>query len=1313
LIKPMSEMSSPEARLIESFAPPPLRLVSDAPHTPPERQMALLWLDVVGFTRITGHFLEQGPAGTEDLARLLEQHFDGLIDTIIAHGGEPLMFAGDALLAGWPCNAAAPTEALLSAASCGLAILAGPGAGLPSGETVTLHAILAFGPCRTAEIGTRGLRLHVTIGSGLADLQSASTARAKGQLLVSPAARAALGEAATLQSVGADAVVVTSLRGVGEPRPLTIAPLGPEARARLLALVPLPIASRLDRRLLDWTAELRRVTVVFIALPGLDHAAPDALPRLEAVFAAAAPKIQQQDGFIQQLRIDESGAHLLVLFGIPPVAHPDDPVRAVRCAIEVRDALRTIGQRTSIGVATGRLFCGLIGNDTFRAWTIYGEAVNLAARLKGVQGGAIQCDEATVRGARNSVLFAPVGRSQVRGMGLNVPVWTPGRQDRAEGDELMHGRAQELAQVLDVLHGASAPDAPRLVFVEAESGMGKSRFLSELHQRASADGATVLSGGADRIERSVPYRGWRGVFGQLLGLDAKLPDDVQRAAALQALGPAMAPQAALLNAVLQLDLPETPEVEAMAAAQRPDFRLALLLSLLRRAAAERSLLVTLDDAQWLDEESWALVVSAVREVAGLCLVMATQPMEDSRRIEELIEAGAIRMTLGGLSDAEQDRLALTRLGAERIAPELASLLRARTRGHPFFCLELAQALHDEGLIEVVDGTCHIARHASADRLPLPDTVHGAVTRRIDRLDLESQVTLKVASTAGLRFPTALVIDVHPTAQAEQTIVAGHLTTHHRAGMLRPDHVDDLAGYEFCHGIVRDVAYDLMLYGQRKQLHRAIASWYEQNSGSDLSRVYALIAHHMEAAGEPARAAHYLMLEAERVFGLGLVRQSVAIGLQGARLLGVDLPTDVVGLQKAIGAEMEQISLLLNDRRPEELVDLPPLQDQQVASLIPLLLSLAPYAYQSQQPELFALLGATCLRLTLRHGQGPFTPDVYAMYSVVYAAMTGDRPGGAAWSRLGLQLQPAHKGASFARCAFIHVWFHNHWSASLEEGVALSRAGADAGLGDHEIAYGCFNLAACVVLLAAAGRPIPEILSTSERHLERNGGRVPNAYFTVKLERQAALALAGQTLAFDSLSDATTDADAEFAAMRDARFSNQVGSYYTVRLRLSALGGDWRGALEFAESARELLPFFAGQPGEVVLVYYRGAAALLLAAFGGADDADALRSEGWDCAEQLRNWESLNEPWLGPRADLLEGLLEAGAGRYAEAGSLLRNAAERAGAAANLEDKAFALECLARLQRAAGETPAALAEALDAYAAWGATDKRARLLSEFA
>jgi predicted ATPase/class 3 adenylate cyclase len=1307
----MSDTSLLEARLIESFAPPPLRLLGNEPSLSSDR-MGLLWLDVVGFTRITSHFLARGPAGIEDLANLLEQHFNGLIDTIVAHGGEPLMFAGDGLLAGWPCSGSSPSEALLRAAACGQHILAVPRARAPSGEAIELHAVLAFGHCHTTEIGTKSLRLHVTVGDGLADLQAASTVRAKCQLLVSNAARLALGEAASLRSVGRDARVLSSLRRAPEPTPLIIPPLTSEARERLASHVPLPVASRLDRRLLDWTAELRRVSVVFVALPRLDHASPDVLTRLEAAVAAIEPKVLEQDGFVQQLRVDERGANLVVVFGVPPVAHPDDPVRAVRCAVDARDALRAIGQQSSIGVATGTAFCGLIGNDVFRAWTTYGEAVNLASRLKGLQQGTIQCDEGTVRAAQDVISFVPIGNSQVRGMDLNVPVWTPRRQDRAELDELMQGRERELSLILNVLEDSAQSRKSHFVVVEAESGMGKSRLLAELHHRVATERTAVLSGNADRIEVRVPYRGWRGVLVQLLSLDPKQPETQRRAAALSALGPQLAPQAALLNPVLQLDFPESADLQAMGAQQRMEARLDLLVSLLRRAASGGSLLVTIDDAQWLDEESWALAAKAVREVPGLCLVIAMQPIEDDRRLERLFGDETLRLKLDGLSDEDQDRLALTRLGAERIAPDLAGLLRARARGHPFFCLELARALHDEGLIEVVDGTCRIAQHLAKDHLPLPDSIHAAVARRIDRLDLESQVTLKVASAAGLRFPTALVAAVHPTARSEQAIVGRHLSMHHRAGMLQPDHVDELEGYCFSHGIMRDVAYELMLYGQRRQLHRSIADWYEQNSGLDMSRVFALLAHHLEAAGEPARAVHYLGLEAERVFGLGFVRQSLSIGLHGASLLGSEVPGDSAGLQRAIGQEMEQIDQMMGDRLPADLAGLPQLEDEHVASLVPLLLSIAPYAYQSQQPELFALLGARCLRLTLAHGQAGFTPDVYAMYSVVYAATTGDHRTAAAWSDLSLQLQPKKKGASFARCTFINVWFHNHWVGTLEDGIARAQAGAEAGLSSGEIVYGCFNLTAVVVLLAAAGRSLGEIVSTGVAHLERNGGRVRNSAFTLVLEVQSARALAGETHAFDLLSDATIDEDAEFAIMLEWRFSNQVACYYTAKLRLAALGGDWRAALSWAERARALLPFFAGQPSEVLLVHYQGAAALALAAFGEAQDAQALRAEGWDCADQMRNWETLNEAWLSPKADILEGLLEAGAGNHAAAERLLRSAAGHAQATGHLEDRAFALECLARIQRAAAEVSTALPEALEAYRTWGAERKRTLLAKEF-
>src|SRR5260370_22963471 len=144
----------------------------------------------------------------------------------------------------------------------------------------------------------------------------------------------------------------------------------------------------------------------------------------------------------------------------------------------------------------------------------------------------------------------------------------------------------------------------------------------------------------------------------------------------------------------------------------------------------------------------------------------------------------------------------------------------------------------------------------------------------------------------------------------------------------------------------------MLDAQRRPLHREIALGNAAASACNRSRVYGLLAFHWEAAGETARAADYIRLEAERVFGAGLVRQSIEIGLRGARLLGGDLPTDSAGLHEAIGHELEWIGKLLGDRRPDQPAGLPPLTDERAGQPIHLLLVLVPFPHQSDQHQPF-------------------------------------------------------------------------------------------------------------------------------------------------------------------------------------------------------------------------------------------------------------------------------------------------------------------------------------------------------------------------
>ncbi|WP_282572023.1 AAA family ATPase [Roseomonas acroporae] len=1345
----------------DSFRPVPLRLAGGAGAVA-ALPAALAWFDIVGFTAIARRHLARGQDGIEALGRLLERHYADLLARIVDEGGEPLLFAGDGLLCRWTVGADGPEAAMRRAAQCAEAVMAARAApegarpaspaGSPEGDPL-LYAVLTHGECRIVEVGDGEGRLPVTLGSGVRDLQVTARARAAGEVVLSPAA-AALLEAAETVPDGRGASRLRALRHRLPPVPLRLpAPEGGDDGP--------PGARRDGGPGLAWRAELRRVTAVFVNLATLDGAEPDAADRLEAVAARILAVLRRHEGRLLPLHMDEAGITFPVLFGIPPAAHADAAARALRCALDLEAALAAAGERSAVGVATGPVFYGLIGNDVLRSDAAIGDAMNLSARLMRLRGDGLRCDEATRRAAGEGagLAFAPLGQARLRGFAEALSLFEPRRGPPApreggpapgggqgqppggaatpeggagivpkggggivpeigasimpEGGAArparpaMQGRQAEMVALFDALAATAGAAAPVLVTLEGESGMGKSRLLGEFERRAVAGGARVLRGAADRIERRLPYRGWRGIVESLLGLDG-LEEPAWQATALRALGPELAPHGALLDAVLPLGLPETPR--SLALPRRVEALAALLLALLGRAAEAGPLVLAIDDAQWLDEASRALVATVAESTLPLCLLLAMQPPEDEALpVPVLRVPPARRLVLGGLSEAEQERLVLDRLGGERLTPALAALIGDRARGHPYFCAELAQALREEGVIEVAGGTCGIARHVDLDRLPLPDTLQGTVLRRLDRLDPESQLTLKVASAAGLRFPTALVVDIHPAHHAEAA-VSGHLSRHSRLRLLLRDWLDESEGYAFRHGLIRDVAYGLMLPSQRRQLHRDMAGWYERRDAAQRARVYGLLAYHLEAAGENVRAAEYLLLEARRVFSLGLARESVSIGLHGIDLLGVTLPVLPAAIGPAIGAEMARIGVLLAGRPPAALRALPALAEPDMLRLIGGLLAIAPLAFQSEQLELFALLGITALRLTLEHGNAPFAADVYAMYGIVLGAMTGDRHEALAWSRLALALAEDGPRDSFARCAFIHLWFHAHWEDTLDAGIALAGAGAEAGLGHGEVLYGCFNLSGQVILMAARGHALAAVMERARAHLARNAGRVQNAAFHLRLELQFAKALAGLTTSPLEMTDAEFDEAQDLASICDTTLSNQIAYYHVARAKLHALLGDWEGALAPARRARAMLPAFAGQTAEFELAQFQGIAALALA---GAGDAAAL-AEGRLCAGLMRGWAARNPALFGHKADLLEALLRHAEGGAASAPALLEQAAARAEAAGFAQDAALAWEHAARCRRTAGDSAgagAAAARAVAAYEAWGAAALAAPLRRE--
>ena len=1303
------------APLRRRYAADPTKISGPATHG---THAALLWTDIVGFTPLSNRLVERGPNGVEKLSQLLRSHYGPLLETIIAHCGEPIMVSGDGLLAIWPCDADSLGAALLRAVACGEAVLSLDAVIDDWGHPITNHVVVACGACRTVEIGGfDGRWLFLPIGAALDDLKAATSQVTPGHILLSPAAVAVGGANVSVVPLDHGCARLEAVNTRPARKALQLAVPGVAAFEAIQAYVPSPVAVRLNIEHLEWLAELRRVTVVFLRLLDLDHAADEALEKLHKSLSAIQPIVHRHDGVINQVCVHDKGVTIVIYFGAPPVAHSDDPARGVRTALDLQRMLLEMGQRASLGVASGRAFSGVLGNDILRHYTLIGDVVNLVSRLMAATEDAILCDEQTMLTSQSEVAFESMPPVKLKGYEGPVKVWAPLRSDKSRTEVTLRtpmvGREEELQLLLQNLRKVAHGERASLI-LEAEAGVGKTRLLAAFRAEAEESGMRVLISAADRVERNVPYHAWRAIYSALFQIEAESSPELRRETVARQLGAELTDRACLLNAVLPLGFVESEAIAALSGQQRAAAAREMLVEILRRTTAQAPLGVVIEDAHWLDDASWDLAYDIAASNEHVFLAISMRPLDDEARLRPLLKIGTQRLLLGDLSNTSQDRLISAKLGVANLPKEVSSIIRRLARGNPFFCSELTQWMVEGGVIEVVNGECRVRPDVDLLSLALPPTVQSAITLRIDRLSPTAQLALKVSSVAGERFPLVLIRDIYPI-ETDRPRIPGYLKLHARRGMLESESVHGRQGYAFNHAITRDVVYNLMLFEHRRQLHRQVALWYEKKFADDLSPYFALLADHWEQAEEPTHAVDYLEREAMRAFSLGLAKQAVEVSRHGARLVGVDLPMEPSAVGAQIGQQMNEIGQRMAGRVPVDLLKLPRLQNPTVERLLWLLLQIGPFAFQSGQIELFALIAVTGLRVTLEHGIGPPSAAVASLYSIVHASMMGDRVGASDWSQLALDLDEHHGRLTRSRVAFVHGWFHNHWFNPLESSLDLTLDGARAGFESGDIMFACFNLSAFVIYLAALGRPLDEVMETARAHLRRNGKRVMNSAFHLVLELQVAKALAGRTTSPFNLTDAEYDEELDLASICKTELENQIGYYFVARLKLHTHFGDWEGALEWAKRACSLRPAFAGQIAEIDLVQFLTLAALGRARELSGSPARSLIEEARVGVETMRGWANWCATNFAHKALLLEGMLEGLTGSADVANKLLRDAASQAIASGYLHDAALARECESRTRRRQSDVvgaQAALRGALSAYGAWGAAGKVAYLASEF-
>jgi class 3 adenylate cyclase/predicted ATPase len=871
-------------------------------------EAAVLFADISGFTALTERLAVRGAAGAEDLTRLLNAYLGQLVATVIERGGDIVKFAGDAVLVLWPVKEPETLSAAVArAASCALEIQRTLH-DYPVADDVRLSLKLAIGAGSVVFATLGGVRSrweHLVTGPPLPQVGIANIQAQPGQTILSPEAWAEL-ENAKGEPLRDGYMLLESLES--DPPPVAAPPVEmPEESASVLrAFIPAAIRARLDAGQSDWLAELRRLTILFVNLPDISYHTQ--LADAQSAMTSLQECLYRYEGSINKLSVDDKGASLIAVLGLPPLAHEDDAVRGIRAALDMRATLEAKGLSCSTGVTTGLAFCGSVGGERRREYTIMGDVVNLAARLMQAAAGGILCDEATVDATGGRMSFQPLASMKVKGKKDPVSVFRPEASETAapvvssvaSDDGEIVGRDDERARLAARVEALVDAKKGGRVLVEGEAGMGKSRIVAEAADAARRRGARVLVGASDSIESSTPYYAWRAIFSELLGI-ADLPAEANErqhhVLSRLPLDPEARRAAPLLEAVLPFDWPDNDYTAGLAGKARADATHDLLAKLLEKAAAADPLVLVVEDAHWLDTGSWALLHVVAERVRPLLLLVASRPHAapappDYTRLAQ--EGETIR--LERLAPDAAVAIARSKLGVTSLPAPVEIMIGERSDGNPFFAEELAYAMRDAGMFVVENGEARMApASVKTFSLEFPRTIQGLITSRIDRLSPEEQLTIKVASVIGRAFSVRALGEIHPVAPSRDQLLE-HVERLHILDLTPVERPAPDLQYVFKHVITHDVAYGLMPYEQRRALHRAVAEWYERVYAADLEPLFPYLAYHWRKAAEDrtpdaellAKSIDYYERAANRAVRAYVNQEAIDFYTSALRLAG-DLP----------------------------------------------------------------------------------------------------------------------------------------------------------------------------------------------------------------------------------------------------------------------------------------------------------------------------------------------------------------------------------------------------------------------------------------
>ena len=636
--------------------------------------------------------------------------------------------------------------------------------------------------------------------------------------------------------------------------------------------------------------ERKQVTVLFVdlvdSLQLAERLGAEAWHRLmERCFEILSGAIHRCEGTVNQY----TGDGVMALFGAP-IAHEDHARRACEAALEARRGLAELAakvrrhQRLDLGVRmglnSGEVVVGKIGDDLRMDYTAQGQTVGLAARMERLaEPGGICLGEATARQVDGYFELEPLGSVAVKGVGKPVRVWTltdagplSSRLDVSRRRGLSHfvGRRAVMTTLESCLEHAEQGSG-QVVGLVGAAGVGKSRVCFELARRCRERGIRVVEPQPTAHSRNLPLSTLVALLRALLDLPASAADQEVRervAAAFELLDKTAQAARPLVLELLHAFDPEHPP-PAMLEDERQRHLLAVTAPLLRACTAGGPAVLLLDDLHALDPQSEPHVAQLAEAVAGERLLLLVN-FRPGYRADWMTRSSYQQFALGELDGEASQHLFETLLGEDPSVAGLGEAIFRRTGGNPFFIEELVRSLVEARQLIGEKGAYRW--QGPAPELDVPASIQALLAARIDRLAERDKEVLQTAAVIGPRFATPILehlTELEPDALAAALGVLRGAELVRRCALGEGD-----ADHVFEHPLTEEVAYRSLLVDRRNRLHSAVALALEAR-GERLGEQAALIAHHWRAAGRRYEAARWQGFASLRVTHIQVRRRRPA------------------------------------------------------------------------------------------------------------------------------------------------------------------------------------------------------------------------------------------------------------------------------------------------------------------------------------------------------------------------------------------------------------------------------------------------------